>query len=203
MNIITAKRVREIAVESHGTEIHRSNIFPAITYYRFFRELVKEIQPELSFELGTAAGGASMHMADGYPEGTVVTVDRGPRKVWKEHLAYVEENYPNWNLWIMDTLEAPPVIREKFGLYKIGLLYVDATHEREQVLKELKKYKALLANGCVVVFDDLYLNPGMEKMWEEVTAVVSDSIRIDMMHPEVGFGALVFKSGDFDNLPEE
>ena len=202
MNIITAKKVREIAVLSHGDHIHPCKIFPAITYYRFFRRLTNELQPELTVELGTAAGGASMHMADGWPNGTVVTIDRGPRKVYKEHIAYVEENYPNWHLWIMDTLEAPPKIREEFGLYKIGLLYVDATHEREQVLKELKKYKALLAKGCVVVFDDLYLNPGMEKMWEEVTAVVNDSIRIDMMHPEVGFGALVFKPGDFDNLPD-
>ena len=56
MNIITAERVREIALLSHGDPIHPCKMFPAITYYRFFRALTNELQPELTVELGTAAG---------------------------------------------------------------------------------------------------------------------------------------------------
>lgn len=198
---ITAKGVRDIALASTGTERHKSELFPAITYYRFFRELTKLLKPELSVELGTAAGGASMHMADGWPAGKVITIDRSPRKEYEPCLAYVKANYPNWDLWRMDTVEAADKLHKLFGVGKINLLYVDATHERKQVFKELRAYKDLLADGCVIVFDDLYLTLDMEEMWSDLREV--DKIRIDVMHPEVGMGAMVYKLGDFDNLPED
>ena len=204
MNNLSIEKVEQIALQASASEYrHPSPLHPPIIYYKFFYHLAQELQPGLSVELGTAAGGASMHMAEGWADGEVVTIDKGPRADYKHHLAYIKDNVKNWHFWQMDTLNAPAILRKKYGVGKIELLFVDALHTGEQVLKELKAYKDLLANGAVVVFDDLKpggYNPGLPEVWKNDLKHTS-KVDLNWLHPEVGFGALVYKDGDFDNLP--
>ena len=199
MNELTLSEIKQIMKRSFYTAF--INTHPHITYYRFFRELVIALQPSISVELGTAAGGASMYMAAGCVDCKVVTIDNTVK--YPEHLEHIKTHYDNWKFLEMDTIDAVDFISAEY-VGKIGLLFVDATHESVRVLEELIAYKELLADGCVVVFDDIELTKDMKRLWtylQRISAEYDLEIgKLNDLHSEVGFGVLIYKSGSFDKL---
>jgi len=195
MNKLTIDEVFQIALDSLETPRHPAEIFPAITYYRFHRELIKAIQPEVAVELGVAAAGTSLHMCTGCPEAKVIGVDLSRPDKYNQCITYVEKHYPNWEFWQpMDTVKAAQKMWFRYEKPIIGQLYVDALHEKQQVYKELRAYKRLMLDGAVVIFDDLYLTEDMNQMWEGLP--FTEKIRLDFLHVEVGYGAAIWRNSE-------
>lgn len=195
MNKLSIEQVFQIAATSTKTQPHPSKLFPHIIYYRFHRELIKAIQPEVAVELGVAAGGTSLHMCVGSPKSTVIGVDLARPDKYNKCITYVEKNCKNWEFWQpMDTVAAAKKMWERFQKPVIGHFYIDALHTKEQVYKELRAYKRLVLDGAVVVFDDLYLTDDMQDMWEGLP--FTEKIRLDYLHVEVGYGAAIWRASE-------
>ena len=142
-------------------------------------------QPVCIFETGTARGYSSIVMSrameDAGIEGHIVTLDRLPH-----HRAFI------WNS--IDDLEGPktraeilspwePLCRritfvegqirdllETIGMSRIGMAFLDATHEKQDVLEEFEFVAARQKAGDIVVFDDVTPSqfPGVAAAVEEI-----------------------------------
>lgn len=194
MNKLTVDEVFQIALDSAKTERYPSELFHAIIYYKLHRELIKAIQPEVAVELGVAQGGTSLHMCAGCPTAKVIGIDINPKQKVIKTISYIEKNYPNYEYWSMDTVAAAKKMWERFQKPVIGHLYVDGDHRMAQVYAELRAYKRLMIDGAVVVFDDIYLTPDMQQMWEGLP--FTEKMRVDWLHVEVGYGFAIWRDSE-------
>lgn len=157
--------------------------FPPSAYYRFLEVLARELQPQLSVELGVCGGGGSLHLCRGWLAGRVVGVDVSNE--YPEQIQYILDNFPNFTFWRGDSVEAAGQVYERYG--RVEILFIDTTHTREQTLAEYSAWRPYLAPGAIVLFDDLY-RPGMLEAWDELPG---RKLRLDRLHdgsPGVGGG---------------
>ena len=65
----------------------------------------------------------------------------------------------------------------------IDLMFIDTEHNYEQIAQEYALYGPFLRNGAMVVLDDIHLNDGMTRFWNEIP------------HPKVDTGDALHWSG--------
>lgn len=168
--------------------VYSNPLFPPSVYYRFLRILAEEILPALSIELGVGKGAGSMHLALGNPKGKVIGVDGGNH--WPEALKHVEETCPNFEFWQRESVEAAGYAKQVWSQSEneilIDILFIDTLHTYEQTIAEFGAWRPLLSSRAIVLLDDLKFS-GVNRTWEEV---VGSKVRLDMLHPESGFGAI-------------
>lgn len=133
-------------------------------YYLYLNALVRLLRPRTVLELGTCEGGSAFFMALALEQGaTLTTVDVGPHHPWQlGPLLY--------------DLRLRRVLGDDLdlGIYEgrppqgVDLLFVDTLHEYGHVTRELELYLPLLSPGAVVVMDDIHLNEGMARAWDEL-----------------------------------
>lgn len=176
---------RELEHRAHNTPVYPDWRFPPAPYYRFLRLLAEALEPNLSVELGVCGGGASLHLALGWPKGTVVGVECAVGSAWDtENWRKIGELCPNWVLWPGDSAASAPGIAKQHGA--AGLLFIDTDHTYERTRAEWDAWEPFLAERCVVCLDDLLL-PEMERFWDELEW---SKVRLDSLHTgaEVGGG---------------
>lgn len=166
--------LESLAAQALHTPIYPDPRFPPSPYYRFLFLLAAHLQPMLSVELGVCGGGGSLHLALGWPQGTVVGVD----VAWDhaENIEYVRVRCPNFHFWRGDSVESAPEIYRQYG--EVDILFVDTTHTYEQTTAEYDAYKSYLSARAVVCLDDLF-RPGMDRAWDEMP---EPKLRLDRMH---------------------
>ena len=156
---------------------------PSVLLHRFLYELARQIRPTVSWEIGTCAGAGAAHLAMGYPQGTVFTVDIDENAKRQMESLFL----PNVRAIHGDSLEIPA--RQRW-MPRIDLLFIDGEHRIEQVCREYATYLPFMNNGGLILFDDLDLNPEMKQVW---TAIPEPKIRLDSLHFS-GFGAALVRS---------
>jgi len=185
MDIGTLSHLAEIAL---GASVYPSYLFSPSIYYRFLRLLAEDMYPDLSVELGVGTGGGSMHLALGNPEGNVIGIDGGNH--WPEALKHVEETCPNFEFWQRESVEAAGYAKQLWSqsdnVRLVDILFIDTIHTYEQTMAEFNAWKSLLSSRAIVLLDDLYYS-GVSDAWEELPG---SKVRLDMLHPESGFGAI-------------
>lgn len=182
MNELTLKTW---AAEALQLPVYPDPRFPPSPYYRFLLVAARNLQPVLSVELGVCGGGGSLHLARGYPYGQVVGVD--VVEDHKENTDYIRATYPNFRLWLGDSIELAQSIRLQYG--PVGLLFIDTIHTYERTMAEFETWQKYLDRGAIVCLDDLHRD-GMEQAWSELPG---HKVRLDMLHPgstEGGFGVI-------------
>lgn len=152
-------------------------------YYRFLYLCVKEFEPKLVLELGTAGGVCAAHMASaGRSQTTVITVDKDPQP-----LAYdLAVEYQNMQVWDGDSCSFHDRLVhycEATG-FNIGLLFLDTEHDGITPKREFETYKDLLMPGCIVAVDDLlgpeHLHEAMMEFWNWLPGL---KIELNDLHP--------------------
>ncbi len=160
--------------------------FPPSPYYRFFRLLAANHQPNLSVELGLCGGGGSFHLAIGWPAGTVVGVDNcQPDPHQRENWLFLQQRCPNFILWFGDSVESAAPIARKYG--KVDIIFFDTIHETDWTWREYRAWLPHLSDRAVLCFDDLN-RAEMAEFW---TRIPEPKLRLDQLHPgstEGGFG---------------
>jgi len=148
-------------------------------YYDFLYYLASELQPARTVELGTCQGHSTVHLALGWPAGTVTTVDCDLRPKTRDligrfkNVNAIEGGSTSKNVVTRIRKEAP-----------IDLLFVDTLHEREQVEQELNCYLPMMKSGGIIAFDDVRLNQGMADFWDELRL---EKVCLNHLHAS-GFG---------------
>lgn len=159
--------------------------FPPSPYYRFFQIAARHLMPRLSVELGVCGGGGSLHLAMGYGGGKVIGID--VIEDHKENTDYIKEHYPNFELWLGDSVDLASKVWLKYG--QVDILFIDTIHTFERTIMEFDAWEPYLNDNAIVCLDDLNRD-GMEAAWNELPG---QKLRLDMLHPgstEGGFGVI-------------
>lgn len=160
----------DASLKSPGVEAH---------YYRFLYRLAQKMKAELMLELGTHTGISAACLAEGSPEGYVITVNN------KEQL-WAHCRRSNVRYVIQDSL----IPLELPG--RIDILFIDTNHDGLHAFKEFLIYENKVAQNGVILFDDITLNPEMIKFWSEFHPVGWERVEL-AAHGGAGFGAIVRK----------
>ena len=137
---------------------------PSNPYYDFLYHVVAELGADRVLELGTCTGGSASHMAAARRECRVFTVDILQHPVTREKLRTYS---PNVELVQGDSCDSEVVTRlEAHGPY--DLIFFDTDHRYDLIKKEWELYRGMIRSGGVALFDDIFMNEGMKRFWEEV-----------------------------------
>lgn len=138
-------------------------------YYQWLACLIKLLKPKQVVELGAAAGISTIMMATELPKDSKlysVDYDRSIAWIW------MDEEYPQVVKLLGDTLDIytwPLELRIwPSPLKETDVWFFDSLHTQEQLEAELEFYTPYFKKGAVLVFDDIHINPGMEKVWNEL-----------------------------------
>jgi len=112
---------------------------------------------------------------------SVIGVDRDTSKCWG-----VVSKFDNIEIITGDSTDAETYNRVKgfIGEMKIGLLFLDSTHDGDTPRKEFELYRPLLDSPCIVAVDDL-LGPRHleEKMMAFWNWLPGEKILLHDLHP--------------------
>ena len=183
---MNGKDILDIAEFAKRMPVYPDERFPPSLYYRFLEALAQRKQPNLSVELGLCGGGASLHMAIGWPFGKVIGVDI--RLEYPDNISFILEHYPNFEFWQMDSVESASDIVDD-----VDILFIDTVHTYEQTMAEFGAYWPRMAKDSIVVLDDLF-REGMDRVWDELPGL--EKIRLDKLHvgggpTDGGFGVIL------------
>lgn len=161
----------------------------AIQYYSYLSRLVRILKPAKILELGTDIGRSASFMMLTLPkDSTLITIEihQSPRQdleFWKSD--------PRLKIVVGNDLDL-----RSYGtidLQGIDLLFIDALHDYGQVAHEWALYKKFMSKGALVLMDDIHLNPGMERFWNELPYEKIDTGK-DLHFS--GFGIFTAPEGD-------
>ena len=146
-------------------------------YYRFLYQLVRKVRPDLCLELGTHTGISSACLAEGYPQGKVITINNC------EQLRY-ECKRPNVEYLIQDSL------KEYASIMPIDILFIDTEHNGIRCLSEYNLYVKHMAKNSVIFFDDISLNGAMKDFWNAFNPPDGEKFELPV-HGWAGFGGIL------------
>jgi hypothetical protein len=113
-------------------------------------------------ELGTAQGWTAISLALGHPEREVISYDPFERPEPQRYLALVPEQVRRRVKLVHERGDSGPRTDRP-----VDLLYVDATHERADTVRELEAWLPVLRRDAWVVLDD-YAHPEFPGVSEAV-----------------------------------
>jgi SAM-dependent methyltransferase len=155
-----------------------------------FHQLIDEIKPKIIIEIGTWKGQSAINMAryikENKYETKILCVDTwlGALEFWHEAKETPERNlllkngYPQIYYQFISNVIHSGVqdiilpfpntsdIAFKYFLYnniKANLIYVDASHDEDDVYRDIKNYYQLLENNGIIFGDDYYGWPSVNK----------------------------------------
>ena len=147
-------------------------------HFDFLYLLTKKYKFDLMVELGTYIGFSALHMRKGNPEGKLYTIDINEKA---GEMIRAEDNI---NLIIGDSVESASKVPDG-----IDLLFIDARHNDDSPMRELKTYLPKMKKGGLILMDDIYDHPdGIGKLWKELTVPKLDLVGI---HKGYGIGAII------------
>lgn len=185
---MNTKLIMELGDRAKHEPVYPDPRFPSSLYYRFLKLLANAKRPKVSVELGVAGGGGSLYLAHGWPEGLVVGVDC--KLEYPDNIQWMLDNIPNFQFWHMDSVVSSDVFT--MDGRTVDILFIDTTHTYDQTTREFEAYQPRMADGAVVVLDDL-LREGMDRVWAELPGT---KIRLDHLHvcaspTDGGFGVVL------------
>lgn len=163
-------------------------------YYAFLYRLAHVMKPMASVELGVHIGMGSGHLCLANPVGIVVGVDINKH----EKLDEMVGRFPNFKFHQGDTMKSAQFVKDNIiGDTKIGILFIDSTHNVWVPKAEYKLYSQWFDDVCVVCCDDVAIS-AMEGFWEWLPG---EKYRCDFLHPSVnlktqdtpGFGVSIIR----------
>ncbi|MFN8140435.1 MAG: class I SAM-dependent methyltransferase [Fimbriimonadales bacterium] len=150
-------------------------------YYGYLRLLIEEFEPSSVVELGTFQGISALFMKSALPVfSKLTTIDIHPVDNLLTQILKLDTRV---RLVSGDTRD-PDIVKE-FGIDQVDFLYIDTDHNFRQIAAEWDVWRPVLANGAIVVLDDIHLNPEMEFFWNQIPFVKLDTGKI--LHHS-GFG---------------
>ena len=157
------EEMEEIAVKFHTLFYSQLNRTWANTFYMgkslwqaatdlwIYQELIWETEPDLIIETGTGEGGCALyfaHLLDNMGiAGKVVTVDVVKRGV-VDHPRVVQLLGSSVSPKIMK------IMREEVGRSKSVIIFLDSSHAKSYVLRELRMYSKFLKKDEYLVVED-------------------------------------------------
>lgn len=136
-------------------------------YYQWTAALVKELKPKQIVELGGAMGVWDICVLHELPQDSclhsITLAEHGLE------YSYVVDKYPNFFPVVGDDLDFTQWPKD-LDFNKTDIFFIDTLHEEHQLRAELDLYLPKINEKTLVMFDDIYINDGMRRVWEDIVA---------------------------------
>lgn len=133
-------------------------------YYKYLPIALDIIKPKQVVELGSAAGTSSLMMLSHLPEDSRLYACSIPEP--EGEFRFIKDEYPNLRLITGDDLDLR--VWRGVNLEATQVWFIDTEHTYDQLSAELKLYNRFFRPGALVFLDDITLNEGMAKAWNEI-----------------------------------
>lgn len=173
--------LKELDQKIRETELDMSKVFPYLqhvdpgamndiigdhsTYYRYLARMMAYLKPKQVVELGSAAGVADLMMLSHLPKDSMLYAMTIPEP--EGEFRFIQENYPNLTMIRGNSLHMNDW--NGVDLYNTDVWFFDTDHQYALIHAELELYDMHFKPGAIVLLDDIHLNPGMERAWNEIT----------------------------------
>jgi glycosyltransferase involved in cell wall biosynthesis len=156
-------------------------------YYQWLPKLIKHTKPKQIVELGGAMGVSAIAMLQTLPKTSKlysITLE--------EHgleFSFMDKEYPNLVKIVGDDLDLTQWPKD-LDLSKTDIWFIDSEHTYEQVRAEIDLYKQFFKEGSILLFDDIHINEGLSRVWEEIKSEIpGDKYESDLHYS--GYGIIV------------
>lgn len=149
---------------------------------RLLFALADEHAPDRILELGTCVGISAAYQATALDDGAVVTLEAAAGRVDVAERVFAGlglNNITTVQGRFETTLDAT---LDEIG--PVGMALIDGHHREDATLRYFDCIYPSLADGAVVVFDDIHWSDGMERAWSRLTA----DPRLDAVLDVSGYG---------------
>ncbi|MCO5231353.1 MAG: class I SAM-dependent methyltransferase [Chitinophagales bacterium] len=154
-------------------------------YAQLINKLVNHFQPKTSLEFGTSLGITTSYLAQGFPDGRVVTIEGCPNiaKIASETFANTQsKNITQYTGNFDDVLDK---VFEQFPVF--DLIFIDGNHAYSPTVAYFEKCLNHCNNNSIFIFDDIHWSQDMEKAWNEIITHPKVSISIDIYEMGIVF----------------
>ena len=161
---------------------------------QFLFRLVHHLRPQQLLELGTSLGLSTQYLLSAAPPTAQLISIEGSESLHKYAKSLAEKLRPlsaaklQLEQGNIDEV-LPQLLTQKSTRY--NFVFMDANHRYEPTLNYFELLLPHLAEGAVVVLDDIYWSEEMTKAWNELRERTEISLSVDFYH----FGMLVLLPG--------
>jgi len=154
-------------------------------YADLLYQLAHHYQPKTILELGTSLGIGTMHLAAGYRDAQVISVDacKDTLKEAKKNLAFMGLMYAD-----PERKSQVQLIHTKFEEYLsaadpkpcFDLVYIDGHHLGRPLVKYLKLLKSCTHENTIFLLDDIRWNDDMQLYWKKLVGSKRYHLSLDL-----------------------
>jgi len=165
--------------------VRRSSVPPR--YGALLYRMARWFRPEMVLELGTGLGVSTLYLASGAPGVPLHSVEgHTERAAFAAALLCrcgLEQVSIHWGEMDEKLEEILPQMPGRF------LAFIDGNHRYEPTVGYVRKILSRAGDEAVIVMDDIYWSPEMEKAWKEVTGWPEARFSVDLFR----FGILFLR----------
>jgi predicted O-methyltransferase YrrM len=145
-------------------KITRSSVSPA-KYSALYARAIRYFASKTVVELGTSVGINTLYLAQ-HASATVHTFEGDPAvaELARDTFSFSQQKNIQLLQGNIDTTLSPFLASH----HPIDFAFIDANHRYEAAMRYFEQLLDASANHTILVFDDIHLNPGMEKAWGEI-----------------------------------
>lgn len=164
-----------------------------------YQEIIVELRPDVVIEIGNAAGGALLYLADvcdGIRSGRVFGVDPD-----RSRLSPKARNHPRTWLFTGNAVVQFQVVCDRIGPRETALVIEDSSHTYANTLSCLRLYSQLVKPGGYYVVEDTICHHGLDAgpdpgPYEAVQAFLAEAPDFEADRTRESFG-LTWNPGGF------
>lgn len=184
MKLATLQRLIERALEPPPACLRELCGDDYQPYYHLMFLLARQIRRGVAVELGVHIGRGVGSLAAGSQRVTVFGLDPAN----PPGLGRVLARYGNISFHQEAALPVPAWLSPGA---KVNILHIDTEHSYANARQEFESYRAFLARGAAVLFDDLHaMDDGVLAYFNELAY---PKVQEDRLHPVCGYGVVLYE----------
>jgi predicted O-methyltransferase YrrM len=168
------------------SDLAKNSLKPAKQAQLLFR-LINYFGYRNLLELGTSLGITSSYLAKTDSRAKLISLEGCENTASLAHETFEKLKINNVELIPGDFSFTLPQALEQFN--KLDFVFFDGNHTKSATLNYFERCLEKIHNETLFVFDDIYLNPGMEAAWESIKKHPQVRVSLNLFH----MGLVFFK----------
>lgn len=175
---VNSNRVRQIS------DIAKYSLKP-VKQAQFIFRLVHYLSCKHVLEIGTSLGITSSYLASANSDANIVSLEG-----CSEQLKVAKQVFNNLNISNIQTVQGEfnntlPTVLSKFE--KLDFVFFDGNHSFDATKKYYEMCLPFAHSESVFVFDDIYLNSGMQRFWKMIIEKKEFTMSVNLFHLGIVF----------------
>lgn len=137
--------------------------------------LSKAYEPKRMLELGTNLGIGAIHLAQGFPNGNVISIEGCPNTA-----EIAKENLAKLNCQNVDVITSDFTSFLKENNQMFDLVFIDGHHDGEALINYLSQLVPFIKDETIIILDDIRWSSSMLSAWERIKGDQHFHLTIDL-----------------------